>query len=290
MSMRRTLSASTLGFAALLLPPPPASATFIEPPFPNRVAGSDVVVVARVVGIEAKRVNALAPYPRSDKQMEYQIVRLKVEDAVLGTKDGTEVRLGVLMVTQLDGRGARLVPLMKLAVGQQVLALLVKHPDENFYVPCPVAGTNVIDKKAANFAKNLAEAKKLAKLLKDPEKGLTSKDAGERLLTAALLINRYRGEKLGKTKTEPIDATESRLILEALAAADWKRELGQDGFADPLSLFYQMGGASKDSGYTPPKDFKDVPESAKKWVKDNVSSFRIQRFVPDKGEKKDERK
>src|SRR5262249_54748058 len=84
---------------------------------------------------------------------------------------------------------------------------------------------DVVDKKNADaFKVELAEAQRCARLLEAPEAGLTSKDADERLLTAGLLILKYRTARDGAGAFEPADAKLSRLILLTLADADWNKQ------------------------------------------------------------------
>jgi len=42
----------------------------------------------------------------------------------------------------------------------------------------------------------------------------------------------------------------------------------------------QLGVGEKD-GWRPPTDFQQIPAAAKKWLKDNAASYRIQSFVTD---------
>ena len=162
---------------------------------------------------------------------------------------------------------------------------LVKHPTEDFYVG--QAYYDFIDKKNADFDKSLDEIKRCAKLLADARGSLQSKSADDRFLTAAMLLARYRTARPGETKTEPIDAEESKAILQALADADWDAKPGPafGGFqTTPLIAFSRLD-VTPTNGWTQPKDAKAIPETAKQWVKDNVEKYRIRRFVADKKDK-----
>ncbi len=91
-------------------------------------------------------------------------------------------------------------------------------------------------------------------------------------------IKRYRTPR-GSNKTTPISATRSKAILEALAATDWTKidpELRQS----PQDLFVQLGVGAKD-GFQQPADFQQFPAAAKKWLKDNAATYRIQSYVAD---------
>src|ERR1700738_5017845 len=102
-----------------------------------------------------------------------------------------------------------------------------------------------------------------------------------------MLETRYRTPKAWAQKTEAIGAEESKRILQALAEADWTPKPGDAFVTTPDKAFAQLGLTDKD-GWAQPADFKDYPEAAKKWLKENADKYRIQRFVAD--EKKDEKK
>ena len=53
-------------------------------------------------------------------------------------------------------------------------------------------------------------------------------------------------------------------------------------------MFFRLGLTPKD-GWTQPKDFNQTADEAKKWLKNNADKYRIERFVADKGEKKDDK-
>ncbi|MFT2520507.1 hypothetical protein ACMWQB_30310, partial [Escherichia coli] len=76
-------------------------------------------------------------------------------------------------------------------------------------------------KKAPTFEKDLAAVQRCGKLLANPAEGLKAKEPTERLLTAFMLLARYRVFANPDAKTEPIDAAESKAILEVLASTDW---------------------------------------------------------------------
>src|SRR5262249_47447594 len=125
-----------------------------------------------------------------------------------------------------------------------------------------------------------------------PNDGLKSKEAEERLTTAALLVTRYRTNRNPEAKTEEVPAEQSKLILEVLASADWapKNNPRQFGQPNPQQIFFQLGITDKD-GWKQPQDFTKLADEAKKWCKDNAGKYRIKRFVNEtKEEKKDEKK
>ncbi len=301
--MKRMLLAGSAGLSslALLVVASPVGAMMIAPaPVSQRVATADVVVVGKVTAFADKTVSA-RPVPGATEKVEYQVAVVRIDDALVGAKDTKEIRVGFRLpppapapVPGPGGGPVRIGPIRKwrepsLVLDQEAMLFLVKHPEADFYV-LP-AYFSAIDKKGPNFANDLAEVRKAARLLADPKAGLESKNADERLLTAGLLISRYRTPRVaGPAKTEPIDAVQSKLILQTLADADWKAAprpgIGLNTMT-PQVLFFRLGLQPKD-GWTQPRDGKAIPEAAQKWLKDNADTYRIERFVAaEKTEKND---
>ena len=123
----------------------------------------------------------------------------------------------------------------------------------------------------------MAEARKAARLLAKPLAGLKSREAEERFTTAALLIGRYRTARPGHYDTVRIPAQESRLILTALAEADWNKRV-RNAAMSPRYLFSRLGVTARD-GWRSPDDFRDFAQEAKRWLRDNAGTFRLERFV-----------
>jgi hypothetical protein len=90
----------------------------------------------------------------------------------------------------------------------------------------------------------------------------------------------------GPPKTEPIDATESKLILQTLADWDWKQRDPNAWQMTPQNLFLRLGLTEKD-GWKQPGDFQQLPEAARQWLRDNFGKYRIQRYVWDTAPKKE---
>src|SRR5262249_14922387 len=154
-----------------------------------------------------------------------------VKKAFIGAKGLTEIRVGFIAPAQANdlpkGKGGGIRPNIRirrpffqpsLTKGQEGLFLLNKHFEEPFYVMG--FGGFVNKENNGNFNKDVDMVKRCVKLLEKPTAGLKSKDASDRLLTASLLINRYRTPAPtlnGKLTTKPINAKESELILKVLA-------------------------------------------------------------------------
>src|SRR5205085_2177111 len=150
-----------------------ALAVKIRPPsIPERVSGSDAIVVGKVESIEDKTVKAKPIYGGDD--IEYQVAVVKVTEGMSGVKGLTHVK--VAFPVDAGGRPGpigRRFPQPKLEKDQEGCLFLRKHPTETFYVM--TTADNVIDKKAPNFDDQLSQTKKLTKLIDGADKNLKSK-------------------------------------------------------------------------------------------------------------------
>jgi hypothetical protein len=281
---------SLAGLAGLLVltSTAPALVIMMPPAGAHRVPAVDCVIVGKVTSIEAKPVMATR-FPGDMQKGEFTVAVVKVEEGIYGAKGMTSIRVAFpTPLPEVPGPGPRPIvrppirrfPPIKLEVGQEVCLFVVKHPEEPFYTI--QANTDILNKKDnPNFAKTLEPIKQAAKLLADPQTGFASKDAEERFLTAALLVVRYqtaRPTASGQPKLEPISAEESKQILQALAEADWAKPLAGPQFMaiTPLNIFNRL---QNKPGWTPPKDFRQFPDEAKKWLKANAETYRVQKYV-----------
>lgn len=259
-----------------------AIAIALPPPGPQRVALADAVLVGRVTALEDKDVEV--DIPGAQQKVKYRIAIVTVAEDIRNAKALKTVRVGFFPppAGQPD-QPIRPIPRpgfqrVELKVGQEALFYLTKHEKESFYLVPNYY--DVTAKDAPNFKKDHEEAKLCAKLLADPMAGLKSKDSKERLLTAALLINQYRTPRAGGAKLEAINADESKLILTALADADWTPANRYDQI-HPMILFDQLGVTATDGFERPTKIFspQDYPNAIRAWLKEKAGTFRIQRYV-----------
>lgn len=254
-----------------------------EPSLPQRTALADLVLVGKVTALEPDLVKAfpLLKIPRVGK-IPYQIAVVSVQTSLLGMKTPGEIRVGYVVLPSVSQESQvkyRRLARLKLAEGQEGCFFLTKHPEEDFYVA--QAAYDFLDKsKTKAYDKKLAEIKHCAELLQDPEAGLQAKDQADRLLTATMLIFRYRTARYvyaGKPTTAPIEANQSRRILAALAEADWKEEEAPLELS-PFSLFTRLDLTPED-GWNPPASVPGQIAAAKKWLRENGSTYRIQKYV-----------
>ncbi|MFN4261413.1 MAG: hypothetical protein ACK4RK_19175 [Gemmataceae bacterium] len=281
-------------FCVIVWTAPPAWGLVVAPPaLPLRLSTTDSVVVGTVTALEDKPVWAF-PYPGAKEKVPFQVAVVQVQDLLKGPKGLTHVRVafqlpeappvpqpggGVIVAPARLGGGDRSP---RLSEKQEALFFLTQHPAETFYV-LPIF-YDVVPKTAPNFAKDVALLRRCAKLLDNPLAGLKSNDRDDRLLTAAMLIGQYRtppgNVDRSKLQTEPIAAEESRLILQALLEADFT-QFDAETRLEAQSLFFDLGLTAQD-GWMPPKVLRnpnELSQAAKDWLKKNVNTYRIQRYV-----------
>lgn len=307
MKLNKWARLAGLSCVVLLVGAVSARAVMIAPaPLSQRVAVSDCIVIGKVTSVEEKTV-AAPRFPNDKEKGEYKVAIIKIEEGFGSAKRLTHIKVGFVpspMVQPqpqpLPGPGPRptvrpirRVQNVQLVEGQEVCLFLKPHFDANFFIAQNYYDAITKQKDNAEpFNKEVAEVKRLSKLLENATTNLESKNADDRFLTAAMLLIRYRTPKMpnpATPKTEPIDAAESKQILLALANADWAPPQTPVPFGrqtSPQQVFSRLGLTDKD-GWMQPKDYKQFPEAAAKWLKDHADTYRIQRFVTE--EKKTEK-
>jgi hypothetical protein len=265
-----------VGAARADIPAPPSLA--------ERVVMSEAVVVGKVTGFGDRLVNAAAPF--GGGKADYQIAIVQVSDVLLGAKEAKEVKVGFIPPPP----GPRLSrPVANLTLDEEAILFLVPHPDEPFFVTPEYY--RIIARPAkpdVSYENVLGEVKRCTKLLADPDAGLKSKDAGDRFLTAALVVLRSRTRPrfadASREKTEELNAEQSQRILTVLADADWGTKPAGPEMPDARRVFLALDLTGND-GWAPPADLAALPDAAKKWLKDHADKYCIRRFVVEKDSK-----
>jgi hypothetical protein len=229
----------------------------------------------------------------SQKKALFGVAEVEVEEALVGVKKGDKVRVGILMITPFGQRKAKPVPMAPLAKDQEALFYVVQHPEDDLLVFIEPADV-LIKGKSNEYDKELKEARKWARYRQDPMKYLKSKDAEERLTAAGMLLTHYSIWRPGKWKTEEIDKKESKLILEALAGADWSYTKQRDHDFSPSNMWFLLSPKERDGWKAPGLknntfDLDKVIDAEKKWLKDNAAKYRVKRTVPDRPAKSDKK-
>jgi len=268
MVMRRTLITAAIFGAALValsLVTPTHGCGYGMPSPLARFALADCVVAGEIIQYEEDAVQAW-PAAGAKQKSEYRVALIKVFQAVKGD-EVTYIRLGLL-------------PHQVIPIGYKGCFFLHDHGQEAFYVMQTTYDYSIGLENNPGFGKQMDQFQYWGRLMNDPIAGLQSKSPIDRMTTAALMISRYRtadpfGTNEAQAKPQPINATESRLILETLADADWNQP-GLDFRVSAPRLFQQLGLKETDGWKNKPwKDTQEFTTTAKAWLKDNASSFRI---------------
>jgi hypothetical protein len=289
--MRRTVAVGLLAFIVLVLSlsrlpafpggGPPSIQDQINQ-IRTQVASADCIVVGKVTSIEDKKV-VTGTLPDEVYHTEHKVAVVKVTEVLLGPKDLGEVRIAFKAVYN----PAPQYKALELAVDQEGCFAIKRHHEKDFSV---ILWKEL--KTGPNYERDLVQVRRTGRCLRDTLAGLKSKEADDRLVTASLLIDRYRpstiffnvndGKPLfvppGKAvKQEQIDKEESKLILSALAEADWT--VNRDSpLPSALQLFARLG-VTADDGFTRPANFAQYSDAAKAWVKEHADTYRIKRVT-----------
>jgi hypothetical protein len=244
-----------------------AKVLVLRAPIPKRIALADCVVRGKIVEIEKKPLRERA----DDEEREYRVHLVKIDENLLGADGLTHLRLGTSCSDPRHDPEAA----AELHEGDEVCLFLAVHAREALYLPV-MQGVVVKRPDDKFYERQLEQVRRAARLLKEPNAGLQSKDADDRFLTAAMLLERYRPEGAYVKQTAAIDAEQSRLILRALRDADWKRERGDGAYVD--YSFTRLGLTMKD-GWQRPREHDKYEPAAKKWLADHADTYRIRRVL-----------
>jgi tetratricopeptide (TPR) repeat protein len=242
-----------------------------EPPIAQRVALADAIVVGQVTAVEGDPVEAFPLLKvRGGRKVPFTIAQVRVDRVLLGPADLGRVRVGV-------GPGPAVASLTEEQTG---CFFLHKHPEESLYVLA--ARWEFVDRRHEDFATALALAGRCAALLGNADEGLRSNAADDRLLTAALLIFRFRTARSaysGDPRTELIDPELSRRILAVLREGPLTDKAAREP-TGRLTLFFRLGLTEED-GWRPPRDLQGITAAAEKWLAEHAATYRIRRYVPE---------
>lgn len=303
MSRIPCLAASALACTFLLAVAAPAKALRIAVPVSNptqQAITADVIVVGKVTEIEKDVVEA-AQFPGQPQKAAFQVGVVKVNENILGAKGLTTLRVGFLpapkVVPQPDGGPALGRPIRRpfpgqqasLSEGQEGCFFLNKHHEGDFYVMQQFSLP--LNKKAADFDKQLESVKKIVKTFEDPMAGLKAKDAADRQLAAHVLIQKYRLYPPNATKQpkqEDIPADQSKLILQIMSEMEWNKFDPKTSVSLP-NMFNLLEIQQGQHGFNPPRPQPNQPVDAnaygtyvQKWLKENAEKYRIQKRVVSK--------
>ena len=243
------------------------------PPGPARIAKADAVIVGKVEALEPQDVKV--------GDAMYRIAIVRINQGVKGIKDEKTLRIGFVPPPNANDKGPRIIRTgarpVQLAAGQEGLFILTRQGKENFYVIGGVIGYYINSENNKDFDKEVQVAKTAAKVMVDPQGSLKATDAEERLLAAAMMIEKHRTFQGPKSTQAPIDAEESKQLMQVLADADWKTAGNFSSLRpNPNQLFQRLGVTPKD-GFVAAAG-GNYQTAAQAWVRDNAQKYRIQRL------------
>jgi hypothetical protein len=255
----------TAAIAAVGLMSAPAYGLMIAMKTPaQRAVSAEVVVVGKVTAIEKDVVEA-QPFPNAPNKVSYKVAVVKIENNLAGAANITHLKVGFIPPPKPDpnapppvGRPIRPIrpgfQAPELKEGQEMLFFLSRHPGGDFHVMPGMSPP--IEVKGEQGKKELEAVKKVTDAIADPMKGLKSDKADVRAETAAVMVMKYRSypETGGEADQVPINAEESKLILKALAEAEWAQNVrpvpGGPGAPNAMQAFFSLGLTEKD-GWKP---------------------------------------
>ncbi|HKB37280.1 MAG TPA: hypothetical protein VKD72_12570 [Gemmataceae bacterium] len=254
----------------------PSSTAYIalqKEPVAHRVAAASCVVLGKITAIQDKPVKGWGELGGGGWG-DFTLVEVEVKESLFGAKDKKQIRFGFINRFKQEFKPAP-------AVGQVGYFCGLQAGENDFYI---VPLGCFCEEKSPGFKADFAVVRRLGRLLQDPDKGLKSTDAGDRLLTGYLLVLRscYVPWRRGVAgKPEPIDAEQSKRILLALAEGDWKknRQEVRDAVA-ALQLSVKLG-APPLKGFPPEEGEEQWAAAAKEWLKQHADSYRIHRLTSD---------
>jgi hypothetical protein len=264
---------------ALIVSPSQALKRLMPAPasIPQRVALAETIVLGKVTRIEGQSI-MMSESPGSEKR-EFFVAFVHVQESLVGADGLTDLKVAfpAQPINRLEFDGGSNDYLLQLETDQEVCLFLKPHHAGEFMVGATYYPA--LNKKDSSFEANWKLTQKCVKLMANPEQGLVAQDGENRFLTAAMLILRYRTPPIfskGQPKQEAIHAKQSRLILQALAEADWQKPMAELGYEiRPDTLFGRLNLTAKDGW-----NQSVSPEAAKKWLKEHAEKYRIRKYVP----------
>jgi hypothetical protein len=294
----------------------------------DKVARADVVVIGKVIAIEKEPVDLETvevvgfDWPqRKTRTVSYQVALVKVQENLMGAENLTHLKIAFVPQEMVPPRPIARPFLPKdlnvvrrttaypvdLREGEEYLFFLLKHPEGPYYVGpyyrdlsrdpsgglgVPIIPTKGID-KAMGIDKAIEQVKKITAILANPMAGLKSDKPEVRAQAAVVLVMKFRSRPYFAQQVDqvPIDAEMSRLILQALAEADWREQANVDfdvaNAVAELELGPRDGWKHGSVVFAPPSADEPSQNSLRRalhksfveWLKGPGKNYRIKKFV-----------
>lgn len=284
------------------------------PPALQKAMNSQLVVSGTVS--LGKDTTDLLMYQGAQAKTTYKVATIKVADTLLGDKvDSVKVLVAPSDPAQIpfERPGGQPQPdqyfpqyylnSIQVIDGQEGVFFLQKHPTaaDQWVLAPSFAPLNPLDTK---YKDDLAAVKQVGAVYADPVKALKAKEADDKLRAAVVLMTKYgrwpQGfQGPGQPERKAIPAEESKLILKALADADWEKwdkqqqqpDPNMDWTMNPANVLGMMQVYPGQKGFPqfqaqPGQYYSAYKAAFKDWLDGNGKDFEIQRYVQP-GEKKD---
>jgi hypothetical protein len=259
--MKTVTASGVLACLAVLASGGPAAACgYGMPTLLARYFRADTVAVGRVTALEEQPVK-VSPQPGAERTLELRVAVVEVTRRIKGADKGDRLRVGLYQH-------------QTLAVGQESCFLLVEHFQEPLFVLDEMY-EYPLDLRDGTQKETVRLYEEWARLLADPQCGLTSRNFEERYVTAALLLAQKRLARGNPHKAPAFDAERSRLILEALTHGEIGKWYG-DRELLPARAFFGLGLTEKDGwapeGIATTADWQLV---ILQWLNENAETYLI---------------
>ncbi len=252
--MRRFLLGGLVATLALGVTATPARALRVAvmapPSTTTKVIQADMVVVGKVVGIDADTVD-LEVYPGQPK-VAHSVANVKIESGMFGVKNVTHVKIAFVKAEQPGGGGPGGGPGNRFvrpggfglaqynpAEGNEGVFFLQKHPGSDNYYSVTAGHTPVLSADP-NYKTELANVKAMLSTFTDPVKALSAEKDEDRLANALSLAHKYRispaVNPTGLLDETPVPAEQTKLFLKVLTDLDWTKHANAPRLADSLGL------------------------------------------------------
>ncbi|QEL20823.1 hypothetical protein [Limnoglobus roseus] len=252
------------------------TATTIQTPA-VRAATAEVVAIGKITALESGEVE-VPQFANSANKLTFRIAVVKIEDDLAGAAGQTHLKVGFPTTGAAARVGMPAFDWKENAVG---LFLVSKHHTGSFYV-----GTNngqPIDAAAEGYKNSLVQVKRARAVIADPIQGLKGKEVKDRYFAAAILVQKYRTSTAGQTnKTEGVPTEESKLILSAVADADWENP--EKDVPTPYQTFTRLGLTAVDKWQPAPFNGNGnqqvhTRDEFKKWLEGDGVKYQVKRYT-----------
>jgi hypothetical protein len=250
---------------------------------------AEVIVVGRIVEIEDTDTEVTTP-PGTSQKTVYKIANLQIQEALVGAKGLTHIRVGFIPINQSPNPQLRGFDDLDwgylhdtYGINEEGCFFLQKHPQGDFYITLP--NGNRLDSKYLSYEGDLGRIKRMIEVFEKPLEALKAKKSDERQFAAWALIMKYRTAPTsngGVVNEVEIPKEESQLILKALC----ETENDPDQLTKFANLFSMLRITEKD-GWNPANlggadTNKIMKETFEQWHKTHGEKYCVKKWVNSK--------